>query len=82
MLFRFQNHILFQISHPRYGCYGHDVRSPSSYDLIHSEYSDWSYSTRVSEAIKGEVDAARNDVALFDQTAFGKVRPLEGYAHM
>ena len=56
-----------------YGYYGHK-RVHSTYEKIMTqEYARWEYSTRISEAIKNEVQACRENVALFDLSSFGKV---------
>ncbi len=56
-----------------YGYYGHK-RVKSTYEsLMRNEYAQWAYTARVSNAIRAEVKACREDVALFDLSSFGKV---------
>ena len=38
-----------------------------------NEYANWSYSKRVSNCIRQEVEHCRNECAIFDLTSFGKV---------
>ena len=58
-----------------YGFYGHRKRTAKTeYETVHEEeFAPYTYSKRVSQAIREEVQHCRKKVALFDQTSFGKV---------
>ena len=58
---------------PRYGFYGHPKKPNNLYDEVQELYNGWDYTEKVHEAIEREVKATRADVALFDQSSFGKV---------
>ena len=61
-----------------YGYYGH-VKSSSPYEsLLYDEYAKWNYSSRVSKAIKAEVEQCREKAAIFDLSSFGKVNRFYG----
>ena len=57
-----------------YGYYGYSKGSSTYESLLYKEYAKWSYSQRVSKAIKAEVDQCREKAAIFDLSSFGKVR--------
>ena len=58
-----------------YGYYGHEKRKEISlYEKVHDkEYGNWSFSSRISNWIREEVNHCRNECAIFDLTSFGKV---------
>ena len=41
--------------------------------ILQEEYAKWSYSPRISKAIREEVEGCRNHAAIFDLSSFGKV---------
>jgi sarcosine dehydrogenase len=58
-----------------YGYYGHQKHKMSVYeDVLKQEYAKWSFSKRVSGAIRQEVQKCRNSAVIFDLSSFGKVR--------
>ena len=58
-----------------YGYYNHSKRQSMYEDIHDNEYANWSYSKRVSNCIRQEVEHCRNECAIFDLASFGKVYP-------
>ena len=71
----FKNELTVPTEYDWYGYYDHQKREEMSmYEDVHeNEYANWSYSKRVSDCIRQEVDHCRHECAMFDLTSFGKV---------